>query len=126
MTYFVRGLDRPILRQTQLETYERKVKFKRIAWRPLIAHDAGRYNDCKMHSMALALGRAEHAKSRATGLCNHQNNLKFHHNTFKSTFQSLTDVQIQFRDKFSLSTFQGEFKFHSFKAMHGNLFVYFL
>ena len=25
MTYFVRGLDRPILRQTQLETYERKV-----------------------------------------------------------------------------------------------------
>ena len=46
--------------------------------------------------------------------------------TFKSTFQSIPDVQIQFRDKFSLSTFQGEFKFHSFKAMKGYLFVCFL
>ena len=73
--------------------------------------------------MACALGRAEHAQSRAMGLCNHQNNLKFHHNTFKSTFQSLPDVQIQFRDKFSLSTFQGEFKFYSFKAMQGYWFV---
>jgi hypothetical protein len=79
----------------------------------------GNYNDRKMHSMACALGRAEHAESRAMGLCKHQNNLKFHHNTFKSTFQSLPDVQIQFRDKFSLSTFQGEFKIYTFKAMQG-------
>ena len=78
-----------------------------------------------MHSMACALGWSEHAEPRAIGFCNHQNKFKFHQNTFKSTFQSLPDVQIQFRDKFSLSTFQGEFKFHSFKAMKSFLFVCF-
>ena len=29
---------------------------------------------------------------------------------------SLPSVEIQFRDNFSVSTFQGEFKYHSFKA----------
>ena len=81
-----------------------------------------------MHSMACALGRAEHAESQAMGLCNHQNKLKFHHNTytFKSAFQSLPDVQIQFRDKFSLSTFRGDFKFHTFKAIQGYFSYFFL
>ena len=32
----------------------------------------------------------------------------------------------QFWDKFSVSTFQGEFKFHSFKAMQCYLFLFFL
>ena len=83
------------------------------------------FNDRKMHSMARALGRAEHAELRAMGVCNHQNKLKLHHNTFKSTFQSLPDVQIQFRDKFSLSTFRGEFKFHIFKPIQGYAYFHF-
>ena len=33
--YFVRGFDRPFLRQTKLETHERNVEMKCIAWRPL-------------------------------------------------------------------------------------------
>ena len=39
---------------------------------------------------------------------------------FLSTFYSLPSVEIQFQDKFSVSTFQGEFKCHSFKAMQAN------
>ena len=46
--------------------------------------------------------------------------------TFISTFYSLHSVKIQFRDKFSVSTFQGEFKCHSFKAMQANYWSYFL
>ena len=32
----------------------------------------------------------------------------------------MSSVEIQFQDKFSVSTFQGEFKYHSFKAMQAN------
>ena len=39
---------------------------------------------------------------------------------FLSTFYSLPSVEIQFQDKFSVSTFQGEFKYHSFKARQAN------
>ena len=88
-------------------------------------HTMAAVNDRKMHSMACALGRAEHAEPRAIGFCNHQNKFKFHQNTFKSTFQSLPDVEIQFRDKFSLSTFQGEFKNHTFTAMQAYFNAYF-
>ena len=35
VTYFVRGFDRSFLRQTKLETHERNVETKCIAWRPL-------------------------------------------------------------------------------------------
>ena len=88
-------------------------------------HSMAAANDRKMHSMACALGRAEHAEPRAIGFCNHQNKLKFHQNTIKSTFQSLPDVEIQFRDKFSLSTFRGKFKNHTFTAMQGYFNAYF-
>ena len=45
-------------------------------WRPLTI--------ARMHSMACSLGRAEHSEPCVIGLCNHQNKLKFHQNTFKS------------------------------------------
>ena len=37
-----------------------------------------------------------------------QNKIEEPPNTFKSTFERLAGVEIQFRDKFSLSTFEGE------------------
>ena len=42
----------------------------------------------------------------------------------KDSPNRLASVEIQFRDKFSVSTFQGEFKFHRLKAMQRNFIVY--
>ena len=123
ITYLARGLYRPILRRTQLETHEHKVKFKRKS--------IAAVNCTRRRPLTIAKRIAWHVRSGepnipSDGVVQPPNNLKFHHNTFKSTFQSLPDVQIQFPDKFSLSTFQGEFKFYSFKAMQGYWFVDFM
>ena len=85
-------------------------------------HSMAAVNCTQRRPLTIAKCIAWHVHSGEPNMPNRERwggDLKFHHNTFKSTFQSLPDVQIQFRNKFSLSTFQDEFKFHSFEAMQG-------
>ena len=82
------------------------------------SYHAGCYRSQK-HSMVCALGKSEHAEPKVIGLRNHQNKLKFSPNYFKINISKPPNVQIQFWDKFSSSTFRVEFKYHTFKAMQG-------
>ena len=73
-TYFVRGFDRPFLRQTKLETPERNVEMKCIAWRPITSKNF--------------IARAVHNILNLSTILY----LLKHIYTFKSTLQSLPGV----------------------------------
>ena len=86
-------------------------------------------NDRKMHSMACALERAEHAELRAIGFCNHQN--KFNFTTIPSDqhFKAFPMSKFNSKTSFLYHLFKNNSNFIVFKPckfIYLSIFYYYL